>query len=93
MARICSSIKENEITELVGLESDRLPSLLTLELRENKLTSTKGIKLPNLKSLFIVIACFKLHYLTRHVKKTVLIFNDTFTCLDLTELKCCYERF
>ena len=41
------------ISELKGLEAEKLPSLHTLELRENKLLSTKGIKLPNLKSLFI----------------------------------------
>jgi hypothetical protein len=46
--------KENEISEIVGLDSDKLPSLITLELRENKLTTTKGIKLTNLKSLFVV---------------------------------------
>ena len=48
-------LKENEIADLRGLDSDKLPNLQTLELRENKLTTTKGIKLPTLKSLFIVI--------------------------------------
>ena len=30
-----------------------MPNLQTLELRENKLTSTKGIRLPSVKSIFI----------------------------------------
>lgn len=41
------------ISEIKGIDADKLPSLHTLELRENKLITTKGIKLPNLKSLFI----------------------------------------
>lgn len=35
------------------MDSEKLPSLLTLELRENRLTSTKGIKIASLKSLFV----------------------------------------
>jgi Leucine-rich repeat (LRR) protein len=45
---------ENEIEEIRGFEHDKLPNLQTLEIRDNKLKSTKGIRLPNLKSLFIV---------------------------------------
>lgn len=45
---------ENELTEIKGFDTEKLPSLQTLELRENKLISTKGIRLANLKNLFIV---------------------------------------
>lgn len=44
----------NEITCISGLNPDRLSRLHTLELRGNKLTSTAGLCLPNLKNLFLV---------------------------------------
>jgi hypothetical protein len=56
------------ISEIKGIDSDKLPSLHTLELRENKLITTKGIKLPNLKSLFIVIKIEKKRIKFRKIK-------------------------
>ena len=44
---------ENEISEIKGFDSEKLPNLQTLELRENKLVSNKGIKINSLKSVFI----------------------------------------
>ena len=44
----------NEIQVVSGLEASRLGHLHTLELRGNKLKSTKGICLPQLKNLFLV---------------------------------------
>ena len=37
-----------------GLEPEKLSRLHTLELRGNKLETTAGIDLPNLKNLFLV---------------------------------------
>lgn len=53
--KIKFQLEENEISDLKGLDSEKLPNLQTLELRENKLTTTRGIKIQNLKSLFIVM--------------------------------------
>ncbi|XP_033107656.1 leucine-rich repeat-containing protein 23-like [Anneissia japonica] len=44
----------NEISVISGLEPSKLGRLHTLELRGNKLTTTAGIYLPNLKNLFLV---------------------------------------
>jgi hypothetical protein len=44
---------ENNLSEIKGFDSDKLPNLQTLELRKNHLKSTRGITLPSLKSLFI----------------------------------------
>lgn len=52
---LIKKIKENEISEIKDFNGDKLPNLQTLEMRENKLTSTKGICIPSLKSIFIVI--------------------------------------
>ena len=45
---------DNEITKVSGLDAGKLSRLHTFELRGNKLTSTDGIYLPNLKNLFLV---------------------------------------
>jgi len=45
---------ENQIESCAGLEQSKLPNLITLEMRQNRLTTTKGISLPNLKNLFLV---------------------------------------
>ena len=50
----CFAFSDNEITEISGLDPDKLCRLHTLELRGNQLESTAGINLPNLKNLFIV---------------------------------------
>jgi len=44
----------NEITFVSGLNPKILTNLHTLELRGNKLETTKGIYLPNLKNLYLV---------------------------------------
>ncbi|KAK2138234.1 hypothetical protein NP493_8189g00003 [Ridgeia piscesae] len=44
----------NEIPMISGLEPERLTRLHTLELRGNRLTTTAGLNLPNLKNLFLV---------------------------------------
>ena len=56
---------DNQINTCAGLEHDKLPNLITLELRENQLTTTKGIALPNLKSLFLVRFSFSRFMETR----------------------------
>ena len=48
------TLTENSISEVKGFDGDKLPNLQTLELRKNHLKSTRGIRLPSLKSLFIV---------------------------------------
>ena len=48
------SISVNEITTVTDLDKDKLGRLHTLELRANKLQTSAGINLPNLKNLFIV---------------------------------------
>ena len=45
---------DNVIKEVTGLDATKLSRLHTLELRGNKLESTDGIYLPNLKNLFCV---------------------------------------
>ncbi len=45
---------DNEITEVTDLDAVKLSRLHTLELRGNKLETTTGIYLPNLKNLFLV---------------------------------------
>jgi hypothetical protein len=49
-----SSSLENQIESCAGLEQSKLPNLITLEMRQNRLTTTKGISLSNLKNLFLV---------------------------------------
>ena len=49
-----SSISVNEIHSISGLDPDKLTRLHTLELRGNKLKTTAGLYLPNLKNLFLV---------------------------------------
>ena len=44
----------NDIIEVTGLDPEKLSCLKTLELRSNKLVSTKGIELPNLTRLYLV---------------------------------------
>lgn len=51
-------LSDNEITTLSGLDETKLARLHTLELRANKLTNTEGLKLQNLKNLFVVSYCF-----------------------------------
>ena len=48
------SFVDNQIDTCTGLDSSKIPNLLTLEMRENRLLTTKGISLPNLKNLFLV---------------------------------------
>ena len=43
----------NRITELEGLTPQNLPSLRTLDLHSNALTSTVGIQLPALQKLYL----------------------------------------
>ena len=43
----------NEITELVGLTRQNLPSLRTLDLHGNKLTSISNLTIPTLHQLFV----------------------------------------
>jgi len=45
---------DNEITQISGLDPSKLARLHTLELRANRLESTTGVNLPNLKNLFMV---------------------------------------
>lgn len=45
----------NSIQKLTGLESGYFANLATLELRGNQLDSTKGINLPNLRHLYLVL--------------------------------------
>ncbi|XP_021355433.1 leucine-rich repeat-containing protein 23-like isoform X1 [Mizuhopecten yessoensis] len=47
------SLNNNEITEIAGLDEAKLARLHTLELRGNKLKTTGGVHLPNLKNLFM----------------------------------------
>jgi hypothetical protein len=67
--RIFISYLDNQIDTCTGLDQSKIPNLLTLEMRENRLITTKGISLPNLKNLFLVniqillskfILCFSL---------------------------------
>jgi hypothetical protein len=61
---VCSELKifilktiddlDNQIDTCTGLEQSKIPNLLTLEMRENRLITTKGLSLPNLKNLFLV---------------------------------------
>nr|ANH58184.1 leucine rich repeat only protein [Azumapecten farreri] len=46
-------LNNNEITEITGLDEAKLAHLHTLELRGNKLKTTGGVHLPNLKNLFM----------------------------------------
>ena len=51
-------IADNVIPAISGLDPMILSRLHTLELRGNKLTTTAGLNLPNLKNLFLVsIVC------------------------------------
>lgn len=54
------NVVDNEITQVSGLDPIKLSRLHTLELRGNKLETTDGVSLPNLKNLFLVRAycCF-----------------------------------
>lgn len=45
---------DNQLESCAGLEQDKLPNLITLEMRENRLTTTKGLRVTNLKSLYLV---------------------------------------
>jgi Leucine-rich repeat (LRR) protein len=45
---------DNLISKVDTLEPAKLARLHTLELRGNKLTTTDGFNLPNLKNLFLV---------------------------------------
>ncbi len=45
---------DNQIDSCTGFDQSKLPNLLTLEMRENRLTTTKGLSLSNLKNLFLV---------------------------------------
>lgn len=45
---------DNEINQISGLDPVKLSRLHTLELRGNKLETTEGVCLPNLKNLFLV---------------------------------------
>ncbi|XP_060080190.1 leucine-rich repeat-containing protein 23-like isoform X1 [Ylistrum balloti] len=47
------SLNNNEITEISGLDEAKLARLHTLEVRGNKLKTTGGVHLPNLKNLFM----------------------------------------
>ena len=42
------------MSSLADIRAERFPNLETLEVRGNKLTTTKGINLPKLKQLYIV---------------------------------------
>ena len=46
-------VSDNDISEVGGLEFKRLTRLTSLEIRANKLTSTKGLYLPNVKKLYL----------------------------------------
>lgn len=46
-------VSDNDISEISGLEFKRLTRLTSLEIRANKLTSTKGLYLPNVKKLYL----------------------------------------
>jgi len=48
----------NKIPSFVGLDSEKLGQLHTLELRGNRLKSLSGINLPNLKNLYLVCELF-----------------------------------
>ena len=45
---------DNQLESCAGLEQEKLPNLITLEMRENRLTTTKGLGVTNLKNLFLV---------------------------------------
>ena len=44
----------NEVVEVTGLDPNKLGRLSVLELRGNKLMSTAGVNLANLKELYLV---------------------------------------
>lgn len=46
-------VPDNDISEISGLEFKRLTRLTSLEIRANRLTSTKGLYLPNVKKLYL----------------------------------------
>ena len=50
---IINYISGNEITKISGLDPKKLARLSELELRANKLVSTAGVFLPNLKKLYL----------------------------------------
>jgi len=47
------NLNSNEITEVIGLDPAKLQRLSTIELRNNKLKSTAGLFLPNLKKIYV----------------------------------------
>merc|ERR1719491_2083757 len=47
------NLNNNQIKMITGIDATKLSRLHTLELRANKLESTDGIYLPNLKNLFL----------------------------------------
>lgn len=57
------------MTEVIGFETEKLPSLQTLELRGNQLSSTKGIRLATLKNLFIVRILIKYFQIFPYITK------------------------
>ena len=46
-------VPDNDISEISGSEFKRLTRLTSLEIRANRLTSTKGLYLPNVKKLYL----------------------------------------
>jgi hypothetical protein len=60
---------DNQIDTCTGLEQSKLPNLITLEMRENRLITTKGISLSNLKNLFLVK-----YYIYNSLEKKILFF-------------------
>ncbi|KAK3599139.1 hypothetical protein CHS0354_016402 [Potamilus streckersoni] len=67
------NLNNNEITHVTGLDPVKLSRLHTLELRGNKLETSAGIYLPNLKNLFLAANTLKqLEGLQRLTKLTTL---------------------
>ena len=53
MLSLSLSLSANQITELVGLDQQHLPSLQLLDLHDNQLSSVAGILLPSLRKLYL----------------------------------------
>jgi hypothetical protein len=53
-------LSDNDLTSLSQLKAEKFPNLEQLELRGNKLQTTKGLSLPKLRLLYMVRKDFRL---------------------------------
>lgn len=65
LCNIFELVAGNSIKRVSGLHSGSFANLVTLELRGNKLETTDGIDLPNLRHLYMVTVLLSLN--TSHV--------------------------